>query len=69
MSITSSRADVEHQPCVLVINSSGGGIAGTLDSSYYKGCGERQGIEREVVVVGVQHGSDRHDSRPSDPKV
>ena len=24
MSITSSRADAEHQPCVLVINSSGG---------------------------------------------
>ena len=26
-----------------------GEIAGTLDSSYYKGCGERQGIEREVI--------------------
>lgn len=26
-------------------------IAGTLDS-YYKGCGERQGVEREVVCVG-----------------
>lgn len=28
-----------------------GDIAGTLDASYYKGCGERQGIEREVVFV------------------
>lgn len=28
-----------------------GEIAGTLDSSYYKGCGERHGIEREVVYA------------------
>lgn len=27
-----------------------GEIAGTLDASYYKGCGERAGIEREVVL-------------------
>lgn len=27
-------------------------IAGTLDSNYYKGCGERQGVEREVVCIG-----------------
>ena len=27
-----------------------GDVAGTLDASYYKGCGERQGIEREVVM-------------------
>lgn len=27
-----------------------GQVAGTLDASYYKGCGERQGIEREIVV-------------------
>ena len=26
-----------------------GDVAGTLDASYYKGCGERQGVEREVV--------------------
>ena len=25
-------------------------IAETLDASYYKGCGERQGVEREVVA-------------------
>ena len=35
-----------------------GDVAGTLDASYYKGCGMRQGVEREVVfqatnVAGV----------------
>lgn len=30
------------------------GIAGTLDASYYKGCGERNGVERDVVVSGSQ---------------
>ena len=33
-------------------NSSGDDIAGTLDANYYKGCGLRQGIEREVVCIG-----------------
>ena len=33
-------------------NSSGGGIAGTLDANYYKGPGERCGKEREYVAVG-----------------
>ena len=28
-----------------------GDKAGTLDASYYKGCGQRQGVEREVVAV------------------
>ena len=28
-----------------------GEVAGTLDASYYKGCGLRQGVEREVVAV------------------
>lgn len=37
----------DRQQAVLGIN---GDIAGTLDASYYKGCGERQGIEREVVM-------------------
>lgn len=36
----------------IVINSSGGGIAAPLDSSYYKGQGLRQGIEREFVMIG-----------------
>lgn len=26
-----------------------GDIAGTLDSNYFKGCGEREGLEREIV--------------------
>ena len=34
-----------------VYNSSGNGVAGTLDSSYYKGQGLRQGIEREYIVI------------------
>ena len=43
----------DRQQAVCGIN---GDIAGTLDANYYKGCGERQGIEREVVIdsrVGV----------------
>ena len=28
-----------------------GDVAATLDASYYKGCGMRQGIEREIVFV------------------
>lgn len=27
-----------------------GNVAGTIDASYYKGCGERNGTEREVVL-------------------
>ena len=27
-----------------------GDVAGTLDASYYKSCGMRQGVEREVVI-------------------
>ncbi len=45
------KSDADHVPCV-IINSSGDDIAGTLDSSYYKGQGERQGIEREYIVIG-----------------
>lgn len=37
---------------VVFENSSGGGIAGTLDASYYKGTGSRNGNEREVVCMG-----------------
>ena len=44
---------------VLILNSSGGGVAGTLDSSYYKGQGIRQGIEREFVVI---YETDRNNS-------
>jgi hypothetical protein len=38
----------DRQQAVCGIN---GDVAGTLDASYYKGCGERQGIEREVVMA------------------
>lgn len=51
MSIRATRDDNEHIPCVLILNSSGGGVAGTIDSSYYKGQGLRQGIEREYIVI------------------
>ena len=37
----------------IVIETSDGDIAGTLDASYYKGCGERQGRERTFVVKSV----------------
>ena len=33
------------------LNSSGGGVAGTLDANYYKGQGEREGTEREFIAV------------------
>ena len=37
--------------CKRFVNSSGGDICKTLDASYYKGQGFRQGTEREYVVV------------------
>lgn len=36
---------------LFVANSSGDSIAAPLDASYYKGCGLRQGIEREYVMM------------------
>lgn len=36
-----------------VIQGINGDVAGTLDASYYKGCGERQGTERDVVAYGL----------------
>jgi DNA (cytosine-5)-methyltransferase 1 len=38
------------------MESINGDIAGTLDASYYKGCGERQGVER-TVVYGLDRAS------------
>ena len=35
-----------------------GEVAATLDASYYKGCGMRQGVEREVVAVPVAYSFD-----------
>jgi len=43
--------DKENFNCV--IQGINGDKAGTLDSSYYKGCGERSGVEREVVAMAV----------------
>lgn len=58
MTLRQKAADSDHIPCVLIEKDTplaafgiNGDIAGTLDASYYKGCGERQGIEREVVCV------------------
>jgi DNA (cytosine-5)-methyltransferase 1 len=41
-----------NQGGMMVVQGINGDIAGTLDASYYKGQGERQGIEREAVCVG-----------------
>jgi site-specific DNA-cytosine methylase len=38
---------------VAYIDTSDGDIAGTLDASYYKGCGLRQGRERTFVVSAI----------------
>ena len=38
----------------MVMESINGEISGTLDASYYKGCGERQGVEREVVAMTTE---------------
>jgi hypothetical protein len=35
----------------VILNSSGGGIAATLDASYYKGTGARNGNEREYIAI------------------
>ena len=34
-------------------NSTGDGVTAPLDASYYKGCGLRQGLEREFVLIEV----------------
>lgn len=39
-----------------------GDICGTLDASYYKGCGERQGTEREVIYCLQGNAIDRADT-------
>ena len=36
----------------MVTQGINGDTAGTLDSNYFKGCGEREGTEREVVAIG-----------------
>lgn len=54
----SSFRQSEQEPCQHSITNQScqginGDVAGTLDSNYYKGCGERQGTEREVVCYGI----------------
>lgn len=52
MKPVSNSLDCMHdKQAVLVINSSGAGIAATLDASYYKGTGSRNGKEREYIVM------------------
>lgn len=41
------------QDQTLIQTGINGDVAGMLDASYYKGCGERAGVEREVVAVDV----------------
>ena len=48
--------DKENFNCV--IQGINGDKAGTLDSSYYKGCGMRSGVEREVVTVDCRNGTE-----------
>lgn len=55
MVFTLAERDYKNSQCVTYgIN---GDKAGTLDANYYKGCGEREGIERDVVAQsdGRQH--------------
>ena len=42
---------------------SSGDVAGTLDASYFKGCGMRQGVEREYIVQPVSVENHPADSR------
>lgn len=43
--------DKENFNCVIEAVGVNGDIAGTLDASYFKGCGMRQGVERDVVAI------------------
>ena len=48
--------DKENFNCV--IQGINGDKAGTLDSSYFKGCGMRAGVEREVVAVDCRNATE-----------
>ena len=65
---TLAARDYKQPQMVIIANSSGGGIAGTLDSNYFKGCGERQGVEREFVVI-TDEPIHRNDSGSLDSEV
>lgn len=52
----SSHFALEHRNPALdasLITTKNANVAGTLDASYYKGCGMRSGVEREVVVDAI----------------
>lgn len=51
MTVTAKRSDTHHVPVVFFPLH--GEIAPPIDGSYYKGCGERNGIEREIIVFGI----------------
>ncbi len=56
---TLSAMDSGNKPAVAVYGvGCENGIAGTLDASYYKGQGERQGTERTAVAVYENHAQD-----------
>ena len=48
--VANTLATLDDAQKVLIQNSSGGGVAGTLMASYYKGAGLRNGAEREYIV-------------------
>ena len=50
---------------IVIYNSSGGGISGTLDANYYKGQGLRQGVVREYIVE-IQQDVVSKDNRSAD---
>ena len=61
-------------PMIMEPVFSSGDVAGTLDASYYKGCGMRQGVEREYVAVPVAYNGENITSplnktnpQPGDP--
>lgn len=43
-----------------------GEVAGTLDASYFKGCGMRQGVEREVVAIPIHDQATRFSGKRGD---
>ena len=52
--ISNSLDCMHDKQAVLILNSSGDGIATTLDASYYKGAGLRNGIEREFIAMQTE---------------
>ena len=53
MANTLGANDYKEPQAVFQPICSSGEVAGTLDASYYKGCGMRQGVEREYVVEPI----------------